>query len=43
MVEASPQRTNLTIGNLENMTEAELEAIITGNNSDDARFVLGRL
>lgn len=25
------------------MTEGELEAIISGNNSDDARYILGRL
>jgi len=39
MVETTPLR----IGDLENMTEAELEAIILEKNSDDARLVLGRL
>lgn len=38
------QKRPLTISDLENLTEAELEAEITSSsNSDDARFVLGRL
>lgn len=32
-----------SLHDLENLTEAELEAEITSNNSDDARLVLGRL
>jgi TPR repeat protein len=32
-----------TIGQLENMTEAELEAEVQNRNSDDARYVLGKL
>jgi TPR repeat protein len=41
MVESTQSRP--TIGDLENMTEAELESIIVSSNNDDARFVLGRL
>lgn len=43
MVEATPK--HYTTGELENMTEAELEAIILAadKQSDDARLVLGRL
>lgn len=37
------QKKAYTIGELENLTEAELEAEITAQNSDDARLVLGRL
>lgn len=39
MVETAKPR----IGELENMTEAELEFEISSKNSDDARLVLGRL
>ena len=46
MVEQSPAATaikDMSVHDLENLTEAELEAEITANNSDDARLVLGRL
>lgn len=32
-----------SIGDLENMTEVELESLIVNESSDDARLVLGRL
>ena len=41
MVEASPVK--YAIGDLENLSEAELEHLISSTNSDDARLVLGRL
>ena len=40
MVETTKQ---YSTGELENLTEAELEALIIEQNSDDARLVLGRL
>jgi TPR repeat protein len=39
MVEKNPR----SIGDLENMTEVELESLIISESSDDARQVLGRL
>jgi len=44
MVEAAKPLTTLTVNELENLTEAELEACITANgpNANDARLVLGR-
>jgi hypothetical protein len=45
MVEATQKPlTTLSVGELENLTEAELEATITANgtNANDARLVLGR-
>lgn len=39
MVDKNPR----SIGDLENMTEVELESLIVNESSDDARLVLGRL
>lgn len=43
MVEAAAASASFALGDLENMTEAELEQIIASKNSDEARLVLGRL